>query len=211
MQIRNLQTLTQKYETPAIGALFLIAVVGIYNWVLTPHLNLLAASQRYERAARQRMELSETTNDDVRARRDELESLLAERGNWSNMTFDSAGAEEFLRTLQTLCNEAGCGLVSLNYLQATEFTLPEEPSETESDDETARPPVPSLIAKGAVMAVHGHYESIVRLIEILQSHPTKVWIDRLQMTALRPNAETVTCELVIAIYVTSGKEMEQDE
>jgi len=211
MQLLNFHTFTRRHDRAAIGAVFLIGVIGIYNWVVRPHVTLLVASQRYEQAASRRIETSETVNDEVRQRQEELEELLAQHAAWSQMTFDVTGAEEFLRNLQEPCHEAGCRLISLSYLPAERLKAREVPSSADSDDSETPPPVTSLLARWALITVHGSYRSVVRLIGILQSHSKKVWIDRCQMTSLQADAENVACELVITIYVTTGKEMEHDE
>lgn len=211
MQIMNLNTLTRRHERAAIGTLLLIGVVGIYNWVVHPHVTLLVASQRYEQAASRRNETSTAVNDEVQQKREELERLLARRSEWSQMTFDVTDAEDFLRNLRVPCNEAGCRLMSLSYLQAERLKAREVPSAAKSDDSETRPPVTSLLARGALITVYGPYQSVVRLIGILQSHQKKVWIDRCQMTSLPADPENVACELVITIYMTTAKEMEHDE
>jgi len=211
MQIVNLNTLTRRHERAAIGALLLIGIVGIYNWVVHPHVTLLVASQRYERAAGRRNETSTVVNDKVRQKREELERLLAQRSAWSQVTFDVSDAEDFLRNLQEPCNEAGCRLISLSYLQAERLKTREVPSGAESEDSETRLPVTSLLARGALITVYGPYQSVVRLIGILQSRKKKVWIDRCQMTSLAADTENVACELVITIYMTTAKEMEHDE
>ncbi len=211
MQLLSFHTFTRRHDRAAIGAVFLIGVIGICNWVVRPHVTLLVASQRYERAAGRRIETSQTVNDEVRQRQEELQGLLAQRAEWSQMTFDVAGAEEFLRSLQEPCHEAGCRLISLNYLPAERLKAPEAPPSADSEDSETPPRVTSLLARGALITVHGPYRSVVRLIGTLQSHSKKVWIDRCQMTSLPADAENVACELVITIYVTTGKEMEHDE
>ncbi len=211
VKIVNLNTLTRRHERAAIGTLLLIGIFGIYNWVVHPHVTLLVASQRYERAAGRRNETSTAVNDEVQQKREELERLLAQRSEWSQVTFDVTDAEDFLRNLQEPCNEAGCRLISLSHLQAERLKAPETPSATESDDSETRPPVTSLLARGVLITVYGPYKSVVRLIGILQSHRKKVWIDRCQMTSLAADAENVACELVITIYMTTAKEMEHDE
>lgn len=211
MQILNFQTFTQKHDRAAVGAVLLIGVVGFYNWVVRPHVTLLVASQRYERAASRRMETSAAVHDEVRRRQEELQGLLAQRAEWAQRMFDMAGAEEFLRNLQEPCKEAGCHLISLSYLPAERLKAPEAPSSADSEDFEPPPRVTSLLARGALITVHGPYRSVVRLIGILQSHSPNVWIDRCQMTSLHADTENVACELVITIFVTAGKEMEHDE
>lgn len=211
MQIQNLQTLTKNREGTAIGVFLLIGVVAIYNWVVSPHVALLVASQRYARAANQRIETAEAINEEVRLKRDELEGLLVERAKWSYATFDVAGADEFLRSLQVLCREAGCTHVSVSYLQAEEVTVAPPESTTDWDDEAQWTAPSLLVAKGALMTVQGGYEDVVALIDALQSHCEKVWIDSLEISALRSSAGQVSCKLSITVHVTSGKEMEQDE
>lgn len=210
MQIPNL-TFTRTHDRAAIGAVFLIAVIGLYNWVVRPHVTLLVASQRYEQAATRRIETGLAVNEEVRQKQQELQGLLAQRAAWSQMTFDVTGAEEFLRHLQEPCNEAGCRLISLSYLPAERLKARAAPSSADSDEAETPPPVTSLLARGALITVHGPYRSVVRFVGLLQSHSKKVWIDRCQMTSLQADTENVACELVITIYVTMGKEMEHDE
>ncbi len=211
MEIQDFQKLTNKHESTIIGALLVIGVIAAYNWVVRPHVTLLLAAQHYKRAANQRIETMKVVNDDVRTRGDELEGLLAERSKRSQMVFDANEADEFLRRLQPLCREAGCCLVSLTYPEPEEITALVEQPMTDTEDEPDPVPVLMLVARRADLEIQGHYESLVRLIGMLQSRRQKVWIDELRISTARSDAGSIACNLGITIYVANGKEMECDE
>ncbi len=211
MQIQHFRKLTKQHEGAVIGVLLLIGVVAAYNWVVDPHVTLLVAAQRYERAASRRIETTETINEDVRLQRDELQHLLSERATRSEMAFDTVAADEFLRRLQPLCREAGCDLVCLTYPEPEELTALVEPPTLDSEDDPEPVAIPVLVARRAQMEVQGRYENVVRLIGMLQSRREKVWVDELQISPAPSDAGNLTCNLGITIYVTCGKEMEYDE
>lgn len=211
MQIQDLQKLTKQHESTVIGALLVIGVIGAYHWVVGPHVTLLTAAQRYERAASRRIETTQAVNEDIQVRADELKGLLAERTKRSDMVFDANEANEFLRRLQPLCREAGCHLVSLTYPEPEKITALVEPPTADPEDELDPVAVLMLIARRANLEVQGSYESLVRLIGILQSRRQKVWIDEFRISTTRSDAGSIVCNLGITIYVTNGKEMECDE
>ncbi len=212
MQTQEFRTLTEQHQKTAIAALFLIGVVAAYHWVVRPHVALLAASQRYERAVNRRLETLATVQEDVQSKREELEALRAQRTEGSKGAFEAAEAEDFLRGLQGLCRDAGGIRVSVSYLQgeqlrasapASEEDLDEEPNDAQT---SIGPPV--LLARGALIAMQGRFADVVDLIGALQSRREKVWIDRLDISSLPSGRDRIACDLGIMIYVICEKEME---
>jgi len=121
-----------------------------------------------------------------------FEKLVAQCASLSNMVFSPANAEEFLSDLEAFCEQSGCVVASLSFLN----------SEGRRDGDAGL----SIVTKGAALTVHGTYGGTTRLIEKLQARPKKVWIDALRITALAPNSSQVVCHLAITIYVNLDEE-----
>lgn len=175
-----------------VGLLLVVAALGVRSWVVTPHLASLKAAQQYERATGDRIEKSKTINHQLRAKRTRLEKLTAEYALLSDMAFSPAKAEEFLSDLEAFCEQSGCVVASLSFMNGP--------------DQTADGWSASVVARGAALTIYGRYGSIARLIEKLQGRREKVWIDALHMARLTSDLSRVACRITITIYVNLDEE-----
>ena len=192
MYTDRLQNLVRRQGRAFAGALLLVGIVCVRNWVVTPHLACLQASQQYESVTTQSIKKSKTVNHELLAQRTRLEQLVAQYASLSGMAFSPAGAEEFLDGLAAFCEQSGCVVASLTFLN----------SEDRKDGDAGL----SIVAKGAALTVHGAYGNITRLIDRLQVRREEVWIDELRITRLAPDSSQVVCHLAIAIYVNLDEE-----
>ncbi len=193
----RLQSLVQR-QGRAIGAfLLVVGIVLVRHWVVVPHLTALHASQQYECATNERIKKGKIVNHELRAKRARLEKLVTQRTLLSDMAFSPTKADEFLSDLEAFCEQSGCAVASLSFLN--------------SEDQTGHDVALSIVAKGAALTIHGTYASITRLIEELQGRQERVWIDKLSIATLALDLDQVTCHLAIAIYVNLDKENVDDE
>ena len=126
-------------------------------------------------------------NRQLRVAKTRLETLTAEHVLLSGMAFRSEEADEFLSDLATSCEQSGCSVVSLSFMN--------EQNQNRKDVDQL------VVAKGAVLAIHGQYDSIARLIETLQARQQKVWVDELRMEQSSSDPSLIACRMTITIYI----------
>ena len=187
MAIDRLQSVIEKRGRVIAGCFLVVGLLGVRSWVVTPHLASLKAAQQYERATGDRIEKSRAITGQLRAERTRLEKLAAEYTLLSDMAFSPAKADKFLRNLETVCEQSGCGVASLSFM--------------DGQDQTTGGAGPSVVARRVALTIQGGYGSIARLIGKLQTRREKVWIDELHMAGFASDSGRGTCQMTITIYV----------
>jgi len=192
MSAHRLENAIATHGRLVAGLLLLGGVLAVRSWIVAPHLASLKAAQQYGRAIDERIEKGKQIGQRLRGNRKRVEALTAEYSLLSGMAFSTAKADEFFSDIEAFCSQSGCLVVSLSF---------------SSDHDGAVESSNSLIvAKGAALTICGRYGSIIKLIEILQARPEKVWIDEVRMAGLASGPDEVACQLTIAIYVDMAKE-----
>ena len=192
MHADRIQSVIERHGRAVVGLLLLVGILSVRIWVVTPHLTSLKAAQQYKRATGDRLEKSKVINRQLRAKHTRLEKLTEEYALLSDMAFSPEKAEEFLSGLEVLCEQSGCVVVSLSFMNGS--------------DETADGRGISVVAKRVALAVHGRYGNLVKLIAKLQARREKVWIDEFQMSRLASDSSRVVCRITITIYVNLDEE-----
>jgi len=109
--------------------------------------------------------------------------------------FTPEQAKEFFSDLQTISEEAGCAVYSLNNLT------------TESSRERRQSKDGSyIVPRSATLSVAGVYEKIIRLIERLQVRTQKVWVDSIKMEIFDYDSAQPKCDITITIYTVEDEE-----
>ncbi len=183
----------RKQEVALIGVFLFVGLVLTHDWVMSPHMAALKASQQYEHAAGMYKEKGARVNSTLRAKRGWLEKLIAKRALLSDMVFSSAKAEEFLSDLESFCGETDCAIGSLAYVGETQER------------------VSAIVTRTTSLTVQGGYNNIIRLIQKLKSRSQKVSIESLRMATIPTNPRNVACCVVITIYVNLDMESEGNE
>ena len=199
MRWNKLGELTASERRVIIAALSIIGALAIHNWLVSPHVASLRASQRYERATGMTRNESEAVGHKLQAKRQDLERLLAEQAVLAEGVFHPAEAERFFNELEPLCVTNRCTVNSFNHADR------DDPIRRGvSDDNTP------VSRKTATLTLQASYGNTVRLMEKLQAYPRKVWIDKLKISST-PTASGAICQLEISIYVHRDKENEGHE
>lgn len=193
MKMNLSQPVERRQEIALIGALLFVGLVAARSWVLGPHLASLQASEQYQSAIDAYKDRSETANSALRAKRLWLDKLLSQRELLSDMVFAAAKAEQFRSDLQAFCAEASCTVGSIRHVA-------EEPLGSSA-----------IVARTTALAVRGHIDNIIDLIERLKGRTQMVSIESLRMTVVRAQPGTVDCDMQITIYVNLDKESGPNE
>ena len=171
------------------AAPFVLGVVALYNWVISPHVGYLHAMRRLEPVVSQMAgELGAVcgTLDEklatMRGMREELEDIRAG-------LFTREQSRTFIHDLHALIEGAGCTMMS------TCVTCDQNPKRTED------PNVPLMVeTHHADVTVEGQYEQVVALLGALREKRQKVWVDSCRMDLLDPRTKRLKCQFGLTIH-----------
>jgi len=191
MLIDNLNNLNRSTRNTISGALILIAAVAMYNWVVTPHITHLSAAQEYERIVAKAKEKNSNAAREVEVKIKKLDNLYKQLNEIRISLSTSDETKEFFSNLQDVSEEAGCTVNSLN-LVVKEPSLGKKQKRPE--------PNSNIIANSAILTVSGEYKNIIRLVEKLQNHNKKIWMDSFRIETVDPDSDLLKCDMTITIY-----------
>jgi hypothetical protein len=179
------------------AAFVVIEVIALYNWIVTPHLNFLQVTQRYEAVADKLAKKNRIIGTNVKLRRKKLGQLQEDFKHIHIKLFNPVKAKEFFSDIQAMAEQTDCIIYSLNF------------SPTDSAINAGQSEISSRItANRAIFSVGGRYKDIIALINKLQNRSKQVWIDSISMEPVDRNSELLKCDMSIAIYVifSEGKQ-----
>jgi hypothetical protein len=154
--------------------LLVIGAVAMYNWVVSPHVAYLHAVQQLEpaveRMAAENERIRRSLGPDIRR----LQSVRRERAGVQEGLFADTELIALIRNLPALVEQTGCTVV------VADFTGGGDPG---ADPDAA------FTIRHAGLTVRGTLDQITALLDRLQKHRPKVWIDafRMERVAARPD------------------------
>ena len=170
------------------AAPFLISLVALYNWVISPQVGYLRAVQRLEPVVTRMAE----ELDAVEGARDEkistMRGLQAELAKVREGLFTCRESKAFIQDLPAILGKTGCAVV------AVDFSVDVQ----ETDDPNAVVVVETLHADCTLV---GGYEQIVALLQLLRQNRQKVWVDSCRMDHADSRGERLECQLGLTLYI----------
>lgn len=195
MLSQNLIKSIRSSRNAVYAALVIIEAITLYNWIVTPHISHLRAAQRYESVIDELAKKNQIINNNVTAKKKELEELQEKFQHIRIKLFEPVKAKEFFSDMQAMAEVTNCVIYSLNF------------SPTDSALDTGKLEASSHItANHATLTVVGGYKDIVALINKLQDRSRQVWIDSISVEPVGSNTEQLKCDIVLTIYVIHDKE-----
>jgi len=172
------------------AAPFLIGVLAVYNWVISPHIGYLHAMRRLEPVVDRMAEELDAVSGGFDEKCSTMRKLRGELAEVREGLFTREESKAFIRDLQTLVGKAGCTMV------AADFTCGKKAKETED------PNVPVVVeALYANFTMMGQYEQIVAFLQMLREGQQKVWVDSCRIDLRDPRSGRLECRLGLAIYI----------
>jgi Tfp pilus assembly protein PilO len=171
---------TSRYTISA--ALIIIALLGAYNWVISPHTRYLSAAQQYEQVLNDRAKTNKIILNNLKTKNINLEELNAQLENLKEIAFTEKEAKQFWTNLKTIIEDADCYFDSISIFE-----------ETRLEENTA------FSTESAALNITGSYNGITQVIKRITSHPDKTWIDSLQLRTMQ-NSSILQCDMTITIY-----------
>ena len=196
MLIDNLANLNRSTRNTVFAALIIIATIAMYNWIVAPHVTCLFASQQYESVVSKAVEKNKVIAREVETKTKKLEELYEQFARSESALFTPDEAKEFFSDLQAISEETGCTVRSLNLV----VSKPSFGDKRKQSEDTS-----SIVANGAMLTVSGQYHSIIRLVEKLQNHTKRIWMDSFKMETIDSGSAQLKCDMTITIYTIQDK------
>ena len=197
MLIDNLANLNRSTRNTIFTALIIIATIAMYNWIVAPHVTCLFAAQQYESAVSKAVEKNKVIAREVETKTKKLEELYEQLARSRSTLFTPDEAKAFFSDLQAVAEETGCTVHSLNLVVSNPSSGDKQ---KRSEDTTS-----GIVANGAVLSVIGQYNSIIKLVEKLQNHAKKIWMDSFKMETIDFSSAQLKCDMTITIYTIQDK------
>ena len=195
MLLDNLAKSSRLSRSAVSTVLIVISVIVMYNWIVAPRAAFLRGAQRHEIVAGNIAHKHEVISKKVIEKRKELQKLQEQFTKHREILFTPEQAKEFFSDLQTISEEAGCAVYSLNILTTA-------PSRKQQQPQNAS----YIVPRSATLTVAGVYEKIIRLMKRLQSRTQKVWVDSIKMEILDHDSVRPKCDITITIYTVEDEE-----
>lgn len=200
MRLEKWKKQTYASKNALIASLVLIGLIASYNWAVSPHLDYLLASERYESVTANLVERYQAIRDDVIGKRRKLNELQKEIQQTHVRLFDKAEAREFFNDIQLMAKNANCTVGSLDFLPAA------------SASETGRAQVDKYITlQCAKLGVVGSYQNLITLLNRLQDRSEQVEINSLTIKPIRGKSDQLKCDVTVTVYVIEDKERDSHD
>ena len=172
------------------AAPFVIGVVALYNWAISPHVGYLHAMQRLEPVMDRMVQELDVVNETLDEKCTTMRNLQAELARVREGLFTRQQSKAFVHELQALAGKAGCAVV------AADFTCEKDANKRED------PNTPAVVETLHVdLTTEGEYDQIVAFLRMLQERPQKVWVDSCQIDLVDSCLGRLECRLGLTIYV----------
>lgn len=171
------------------AALIVIGAVAMYGWTVAPHVGYLRAVQRLKPAVAEMAAEKHRICGTLDAKRLKLRTVQQELARVREQVFTREQARVFLRDLQPLVEQTGCGLVVADFTGGDDAGQAREP----------RKPAAAR-ASHVSLTVQGQYDQLVALVERLRSNRQKVWVDSCHIERFPARPGQLRCRLALTMY-----------
>lgn len=195
MLFEDISKLNRSSKNAFSAVLIMIATIAMYHQIVTPQAAYLFAEQRRETIVDNIVKKSRIINNEVSVKREKLKKMKEQFSLLQSTLFIPDEAKEFFSDLQTISEEAGCTVYSLNLIAGGPVSDKERSGNTTG-----------IVANSAKLSVFGVYSDIINLIERLQARTQMVLIDTVQIEILDYNSSRIKFDMTITIYTIKVKE-----
>ncbi|MGB8226770.1 MAG: type 4a pilus biogenesis protein PilO [Sedimentisphaerales bacterium] len=177
------------------AACVLIAIVALYNWFASPHVQYLMAAQKYEDTADKIEKTSKIIDAEIQTGQKKLDEISEQFRQKKQEFFGFEDAMSFLESIQSKAEKNRLFVDTLKFQPAKRIT---------ADNGN-----PSDIRRHQVnLTISGQYQDIVKFLDSLQNRKEKVWIDMINIRLKDQTTGSLVCDLSLSIYTLEIKEIE---
>jgi len=193
--IDSLAKLNRVSRNSISAALVVIVIIAVYSWIVAPHVTLLFAVQQYESVVDDVVKKKRILSSETKIKRKKLEKLSEQFTQMQSSLFTIDEVKQFFSNLQVISEQSSCKVCSLN------LTTREQNSKDGRSKDSS-----GIVTKSAILSVISTYSDIIKLIERLQAHPKKVWVNSFRMSSLNDASGQLECDITITICAVQDKE-----
>jgi Tfp pilus assembly protein PilO len=181
-----------------LAALGVIAVFGLYRWILWPYSNQLFAARRCEAALDENIRKADFLDITVKKKKANVQQLSKEAQQLRSELFTIGEAREFFASLATIGGQSGCVIQSVSLPPGQKNTA--EQAEDES----------GIVSRKAIITILGGYNNIVRFLDRIMSWQHKVWIESVSID-IDGNSGKLKCQALLTLYCAERMESSQND
>ncbi len=184
MSVEKFIQIERSHRRVLLIALAMIAVFGLYRWILAPHTEQLLAAQKYNSTLDEVIRKAGFIGNMQDVKKGKIEELTKESDRLRNQLFTSQQVRQFLASLPSVVNQAGCVIQSVS-------AVPEAQRNPQSDGS-------GIIAKKAVVTFIGGYNDTIKFLGALQNFERKVWVESVKIET--GGAGKLKCQVLLTLY-----------
>jgi flagellar biosynthesis/type III secretory pathway chaperone len=177
-----------------VAVIVLIALIALYRWSITPHLQYLLAADKYGIVTKEIEKTTKNIDKELQISRRRLDEISEQFRQEKQEFFEIDAAKSFLENLQSTVEGKRCFVETLKFLPAKQITVEDGNSL-------------DIQQYHVNLAVSGRYQDITELLDSLQNRKQKVWIDTINLHLKDQAADYLLCDMSLSIYVLKGKEI----
>jgi Tfp pilus assembly protein PilO len=184
VSVEKITSIERSHRRVLLIAIAVIAVFGLYRWILMPHTNKLLAAQRYSSSLDAAISKVEALRVAIGNKKAKIEELTKDANKQRNQIFTQNETRRFLSSLPGIATQAGCAVMSIT-------ALPNAQQNTQGDTH-------AIVPKKSMVTITGGFNNITKFIGALQNYERKVWIESLRIDA--GGAGKLKCQVLLTVY-----------
>ena len=195
MLISDIAKLNRSSQNSIFAALIVIAAVGIYKWVFTPHANYLYAAQRCSFAVSKIVDKDTAITRKIEVETKKFGEVSEQLAQAEDKLFTPEEAKDFFGDLQVIFEETGCTVHSLSLIV-------DRPRDKKKQSEDTS----GIVANSAKLSVGGQYNRIIKIVEWLQNNSSRVSVGSFKTEIVDTSTGRLRCDMTITIYIIQNRE-----
>jgi Tfp pilus assembly protein PilO len=181
-----------------LAAIGVIAVFGLYRWILWPYSNQLFAAQRCEAALDDNIRKADFLSMTLKEKKANVEKLSKEAEQLRSELFTVGEAREFFASLATIGSQTGCVIQSVSLPPGHKNTA--EQAEDKS----------GIVSRKAIITILGGYNNIVSFLDRVMSWQHKVWVESVSID-IDSKSGKLKCQALLTLYCAERMESSQND
>ncbi|MFA5292964.1 MAG: hypothetical protein WC496_08025 [Phycisphaerae bacterium] len=173
--------------------MLLICVAAMYNWFISPHIQYLAAAQKYQEVMESTEKTSKILSSDLKLRQKKLDELTQQFELQKQGFFDIDQAKIFLSEIQSIAEKSGCLVSNLKLSPARAVPVKNRDSIDIRQYQTE-------------IGLLGNYGNIIKFLNTIQKRNARVWINSIDVGMKHAESGYLGCNITFSIYTLKVKE-----
>ena len=181
-----------------LAAIGVIAMFGLYRWILWPYSSQLYAAQQHEAALDENIRKADFLDMTLKKKKSELEKMSEKAEQLRNELFTVGEARVFFASLATIGSQTGCVIQSVSL-------PPGQKNNTEQTGDES-----GIVSRKAIITILGGYNNIVSFLDKVMSWQHKVWVESVSID-IDSKSGKLKCQTLLTLYCAERMESSQND